>query len=597
MVVKKMSEATTVTIDTFLGVNKSLTETLLKLGEASEMSNWLITDDKKLMKQFGYVHINNSGGPVRGIWNGTLSGNDYLVYARGGHLYSHNLETHADSDLGTLADNHTTFFATNNTLYIMDGTEFYSWTGTGSIATVTGYVPTVFTAAPPTGGGTALESINYLTGKKIMKFSGDNTAKVYQLPEYAINSVDSVIVNGVAKTETTDYTVNLTNGTVTFVSAPTTGVNNVVIGWNKNDAAARQKITKNLWYGGSYYARHWIFGNPDYKNTRFCSGVTMAGVSDPTYWPMFADSDVGEHAITDIKTQYDKQIIFTTGDSSGASAWYSTEEDYIDPNSGITTALFPVYPINAKVGNVAPGQVQIIMNNPYTIWKGVFEWESTYVMNEKNARWISQRIQRDIDIVNLANAITWDWDDKGLYMLCVGQRIWVYNYRIDAWYILDLPHTPTCFAVIDQELYFGTTSGYIMKFDEDILTYDGEPIEAVWEMGYYNFGADWLRKFIQRIFISILPMTKTHVDVSFKTDRLGMSKTYIAAYGISTFDHMDFAHFSFATNYSPQPFKFKIRAKKIDYFKIVLRNDGADSASVLSITLPVRTGGEVRQRI
>ena len=70
----------------------------------------------------------------------------------------------------------------------------------------------------------------------------------------------------------------------------------------------------------------------------------MAGVSDPTYWPMYTDSDVGEYEITDIKTQYDKQLVFHKWGFFGASAWYSTNENYTDPNSGIITTLFPVFP-------------------------------------------------------------------------------------------------------------------------------------------------------------------------------------------------------------------------------------------------------------
>ena len=49
-------------IDTFLGVNKSETETLLQLGEASEMSNWMITDDRKLKKMYGYKSLNENSG-------------------------------------------------------------------------------------------------------------------------------------------------------------------------------------------------------------------------------------------------------------------------------------------------------------------------------------------------------------------------------------------------------------------------------------------------------------------------------------------------------------------------------------------------------
>lgn len=601
-----MSELQAYTIDRFLGVNKSATETQLQLGEASESINWMVTDDQKLQKMFGYTHLNAATSQkINGIWYGSLNGVSHLIFARGGHVYEHNLTTHADTDLGTIVDAFpTTFFVNNNTVYIMDGTDYYSWSGSGSISTVTGYSPTVFTAAPPTGGGTMLESINYLTGQKTQKFSANGSATVYQLPELSIGSVDTVVVNGSPKTVTTDYTVNLTNGTVTFVTAPTTGVNNVVITWTKVEAGDRQIITKNKYYGGAYYARYWIYGNPDHKNTRYCSGVTMAGVSDPSYWPKFMDSDVGEYMITGICTQYDKQIIFTDGDSSGASAWFSTNETTTDSNSGLVTTIFPVYPMNAKVGNVAPGQVQIIVNNPFTIWKGVYQWISTNVIDEKNAMWMSKRVQNDLDKVDLTKAITWDWDDKGVYVLCVGNRIWCYNYRVNkaaeepgVWYILDLPHTPTCFMTIDQKLYFGTTTGQIMKFDESVATFDGNLINAEWTMGYFNFGVDWLRKFIQTMFISILPYTTTHVDIYVSTDR-NTAFQYIGrvSYSLSGFDTWDFSTFSFETNYSPQPFKKKIRAKKINYFKIKLVRNEADSATVLSITLPTRTGGEVKNR-
>jgi hypothetical protein len=162
---------------------------------------------------------------------------------------------------------------------------------------------------------------------------------------------------------------------------------------------------------------------------------------------------------------------------------------------------------------------------------------------------------------------------------------WVLNYRVKAWYRLDLEHIPTCFAIVDGNLYFGTSDGYIMAFNKDTLTYDGTTITAEWKMGYTDFGADWLRKTAKRMFVSIAPMRKTHVDVSYETDVLGESKTYTASYGLSTFEHANFAHWSFATNYGPKPFRFKIKAKKIDYFRFILRNNGSDSAIVVATLL------------
>ena len=586
-------------IDTFLGVNKSETETLLQLGEASEMSNWMITDDRKLKKMYGYKSLNEkvSEKKVNGMWYGRIHGTNHFLFARGGKVYEYDFDTETEQELGPVADAYpTTFFVANNTVYILDGTEFYSWDGT-TFKQVEGYVPTFATAAPPYGGGTIYEGINYITGKKKMNFSADGELSIFQLPEYDINSVDSVYVGGIEQEVITDYTVDLDYGTITFADPPEKGSNNVVIAWTKEDADMRKLITNCRYYGGSYYARFWLFGNPNRRNTRFPSGVTVDGVSDPTYWPYATDSDVGEYEITDILTQYDKQIIFTSGDSSGASAWYSLNETYTDPGTGLVVTLFPTFPINAKAGNVAPGQAQLILNNPFTIWNGVYQWTSTYVMNEKDVRWVSQRIQRDLDALDLTKAITWDWHENGLYLLCIGKKVWVYNYRVDVWYVLELPHEPTCFMTVDKKLCFGTTDGQIMMFDVNEVTFDGEEIVATWDMGYSTFGVDYLRKYIQIMFISLLPLASTHVDIYVSTDRnASMKFVKTVKYSLSNFDDWDFSNFSFETNYSPQPKKVKLKAKKINYLKIRLVCDGTDRATVLSLTLPIRAGGLVKNR-
>lgn len=611
-----MAEPQYVVLDKFFGVNKQETETLLELGEASEMSNWMITDDLKLKKQYGYKSLNAkvAGKKVNGMWWGKIHGVDHFLFARGGKVYEYDFTAKTEVEIGTIVDAYpTTFFASNNVVYILDGTEFYQWDGT-TFKQVEGYVPLVVSGASPTGGGMLVEGINYISGKKKMKFSADGNRTLFQLMEDNIDSVDSVFIGPDEQGAGVDYTVDLTYGTVSFVNPPPEGANNIEISWTKEDAEFRRRITNCRYYGGVYYARFWLFGNPNYRNTRFPSGVTQHGVSDPTYWPYASYSTVGEHEITDILTQYDKQIIFTSGDSSGASAWYSTSESYTDPNSGLFTTIFPTFPINAKVGNIAMGQTRIILNNPFTVWKGIYEWVSTYVMNEKNAVWISQRIQRDLDTVDLSKAITWDWDENGLYLLCVGKRIWCYNYRVTGvngergvWYVLDLPHEPTCFITVDRKLLFGTTDGQIMMFDENEVTFDGEEIVATWDMGYYNFGTDWIRKFVHLMFISLVPYISTHVDIYLSTDRdaaFRFVKTIY--YRLSNFDTWDFSGidvpgyetkgFSFETNFSPQPKRVKLKAKKIDYMKIRLVCGGTDGATVLSITLPTRTGGLVKNR-
>lgn len=607
-----MAQAAPFTIDRFLGVNRKETETLLLPGEAADMVNWEITDDLKLNKMFGYERLFPSLGAhkINGMWAGELHGVRHFIFACAGHVYEHDLETGDNADLGEIADAYpTTFFAMNNTVYILDGTELYSWSGAGSISVVSGYIPTVFTAAAPAGGGTILEGLNYISGTKTQKFSADGEARDFQLAEYDIESVDAVTVNGALMIENADYTVNLEAGMVNFVTAPPEGTNNVIITWTKVTPGDRQLITNCRYYGGEYYSRRWLYGNPNRKNTRYVSGVTMAGVSDPTYWPKYTDSDVGEFEITGICTQYDKQIIFTGGNESEASAWYSYEESYTDPNTGILTTVFPVKPISSKVGNVAKGQIQIIYNNPFTLWKGVYEWSSTYVVNEKNVGWISERIQNDLDEVDLRQAITVDWSDRGQYWLCVGKKVWVLNYRVSwydaagnkvrgAWYVLELKHAPTCFTIVDSALCFGTGEGTIMRFDEDLLTYDGQTIAARWDMGSFDLGVDYLLKSVREMLITIKPQTQTKVKCFVSTDINGdwAEVQPDVTYAPLDFENLDFDNIDFVTNYNPQPFTRRLRLRRIGNFKLRLLADNDTPATVLSVTFPVKTAGKVRRR-
>ena len=210
---------------------------------------------------------------------------------------------------------------------------------------------------------------------------------------------------------------------------------------------------------------------------------------------------------------------------------------------------------------------------------------------------MSKRVQRDLDALDLTKALSWDWDDKGVYLLCIGNRIWAIITELTHGIFSIYPTNRPCFMTVDKHLYFGTDTGEIMKFAEDEPTFNGDEIVATWEMGYYNFGADYLRKFIQHMFISLLPLVSTHVDIYLSTDvRAAYRHIKRIGYTLSSFDDWDFDTYSFEQNWSPQPKKIKLRAKKIDYIKIKLETTGTDGAVVLSITLPTRSGGFVKNR-
>ena len=492
--------------------------------------------------------------------------------------------------IGSLTNAATSFFTFGGKVYIQNGSEYYSWSGTGATAAVAGYVPVIATATPPAGGGTDNEGINVLTGKKSQYFSGNASATTYQLRETAITSVDAVRVGGVTLTATTNYTVNLTNGTVDFSGgtsphgAPASGTNNVEIDWTKG-SGTRSVVTGNKYavlFGGQNDSRVFLYG--DGTNEIVFSGLAD-GVPSAEYFPVLNISAVGssEYPITYVTKQYDRQIIYTTN-----NAYYSVYE--YDETLGTT---FPIYPLNDKIGNLPYGQGQLIQNNPFTVdLKSVYEWIATSVRDERNANYKSLRVQPELDELDMSAAVTTDFEKYGEYWLCSGLNAWIYNYRLDVWYKFVLSDTPTCFLEIDGVLYFGTSNGQIMYFDEDALTDNGTKIADLLETGDIDFGENWKRKFLNFTWIGLQPEGRSKANIGWVSDYATSSDDEEIGYNSLDFGNIDFDDFSFQASYSPQPFRIKTKAKKFTYLRLVITCDSSNhKMTLLSITMPAIVGG------
>ena len=610
------------TISNFLGINESSDgSTELQLGEASKMINWRITDGGKLKKMEGYSPLFPSlgSGTIQGQWQGDVNGSWVHLFAHGGNIYKRPGYTIAELEamtlaeiealtlsevggyhykIGTMTDAKTSFFYFSGKVYIINGYEYKSWDGT-TFADVVGYRPKIVIGTPPGGGvgstpgdgmGRLFEEINNLTGAKHQTFSPNTTLTGYQLAETNIDSVDFVKILGVTKTVTTDYTVNLVTGVVTFTVAPPTGTPDIVdIGWTKG-IGDRPIVLNNLFvrfYGGTNDNRVLMFGNALAKNRFIFSGLAN-GVPSAEYFPAnnYGDAGSSEFAITDLIRQYDRLIIPTEQGS------YYTNYETTTLVDGTVVVSFPIYTLNSTKGNVAMGQGQLVNNNPFTIQEGVYQWTSTNVRDERNATYMSKRVQPSLDLVDLTKAVTFDYEKNGEYWLVVGSTAWIYNYRVDVWYQRSNV-TASNFIEIDGELYFGT-DGTIIKFDPLVLTDNGVAISAVWEMGFFDFGAEYLNKYLNNIWISLKPEIKSSVDVQTETNNDGLGEVEKIYYNLYTFKTMDFRNFSFHTSSNPQPFYLEVQAMGFCFFKLILSNSSEDEATILSINLPARLGGKVR---
>lgn len=580
-------------ITRFLGLNQDTTgDTQLKLGETPDMTNIRITENYKLRKREGYRAVFATMGVGKVVWKmwyGKVAGTFRFVFACNGKLWSHNRVTGANTEIGTVSDVRVCMFGFSGKLYVADGVDYFCWDGT-TFSPVVGYRPLIAVATPPAGGGTTLETLNMLTGAKRQWFSGNGTDTAFFVRETAIGSIDWVKLNGVLLTPTTHYTVDLALGKVTFVTAPATGtVNNVEIAWTKG-TGERGAIARLVWstaYGPANNTR--VFGWGDSQNPSTLRYTGLAdGVPSAEYWPStgYIMADAGQ-TITDCVRQQSALNIYTDSDAKIASSEIMTDA------LGRSVATFPTNPLHGAIGCSAPGQAQLVENQPVTVTtSGVYAWALTGIADERNAKHISKKVQTSLDTVDLSSAITVDWDTRGELWICVGSDVWIFNYRLGVWYMFtNIP--ATCFMVIDGQLYFGTADGQIMLFDTDIHGDNGQPITAHWETGFYDFSTETLMKFITRLWISIQPETKASVDISYITNRGAGAQSHTARYSLATFEHADFGKWSFLTSYNPQPFRFKIKAKKFVFFKLMLDSNNADEAfTVLSISFADRTGGE-----
>ena len=561
----------------------------LKLGEATKMINFRVTPNGQMAQREGYKTL-FAGliGDVQGMWSGKLNNTSFFLFCNNGHLWSGNLADGTKADLGTLTDAPTSFQPFSTKVYLWNGFEYKSFDGT-TFAVVAGYRPKIYVDTPPDGGGTPFELLNELTGEKHQTFSPDGTKTTFQLAETNLTSVDFVYVNGVLKTITTDYTIDLVLGKVTFTVAPLTGVpSNTDIGWTKGlgNRASVEKCRFAMDYSGQTDSRVFIYGDPDNKNRRRWSGLAD-GVPSAEYFEStsFDDLGNGQYAITAIEKQYDRQKIWL--EEGAMFSYYSTVS-----LNGMDVVNFPAFELNDEIGNVAFNQAQIINNKAFTVFNGIHEWSSSTVRDQTNEQLMSQRTQDSLLSQDLTQTITYNWKEMSEYWLCIGSKVWIYNYLNDTFY--DFDNIPAkCFITINGQMYFGTT-GTIEKFDPALRNDNGVAIVATWEMGFFDFSAEWLNKYMNNIWVSIKPDPKVRLDMAPVTNNDGTGETQTIYYSLATFEHADFSKWSFLTSYNPQPFYIEIQAMGFVYFKLILMNSSLnENCTVLSITMPARMGGKV----
>ena len=247
------------------------------------------------------------------------------------------------------------------------------------------------------------------------------------------------------------------------------------------------------------------------------------------------------------------------------------------------------------------GQVQLLENNPLTLDVGsVYQWKgsgySTYITsNENNAKRISDRIEKTLRSCNLSDirVANIKHDHEYWFMLGGGKAL-ILNYANDTWYVYE-GLTFRLMAEVDNDTYGFGDDGRVVHFSAAYRNDDGEPIDAYAATGAMDFDRDWLLKYSPMLYVAMQPQSNARVYVSVESNRRSDYPRKLIAYGLSTFSHADFNHFSFGTNRKPQVRRIKIKVKKSTYYRLIFESHSASaSATIIEADIKLRYAGSVK---
>ena len=570
------------------------------------MNNFYITNDLKLRKIYGYKTFYNFKTPIKGMYSTNLGGIEYLLIATNGKLYyftqdqledEYNWDTIEPTLIGNIGPNDASFFTFDKKVYILSG-KYMSWDGT-TLEEVEGYTPLVFINTPPKGGGLVYDEINMLNPKKHQTFNGDGTSTEFYIAQKEVDSIDKVYVDGEEKTQGTDYSVDTTNGKVTFTNAPQQAMDNVDIWWSLDDGD--RSIIENMKFGtvfgGNIDSRVFLYGNPEFQNRTYFSGITD-GIPSVEYFPATAQVDIGpsNFALTDLTRQYDR-LLATTNRPEAYYLTIATQELNVTlSDSSTTTRLVPsvsTYPLNEVHGNIAPGQGQLLNNYPVTIDKNaLIMWKATNVRDEKNMEDISQKIRLDLSDLDLKRFKTLDHQVDNQLWFGIDEHIYIYNYYNKTFSRLRIEDNLKHFTDLENYVYMGTDEGKVMKWGEQFQDFDGKIIKAHWEMDFSDFNVAYLRKTMNRLWVLMQPQGSSSADIGYVTNRNESATKKHIQYKVQVMDDVDFANFSFKISNNPQPFRLKMKAKKFTNLKITIDNTEKTDCTILQLILKVESFGE-----
>lgn len=381
-------------------------------------------------------------------------------------------------------------FVQNSILFIKDGLNYLEYNGT-TCQSVVGTIPMTRVGTTPSGAiykddvDYVYQNVNCLTNLRKNGFVADGTSTEYHLDatnlDLATTYIMKATVNGVEKTEAIDFTVDRTNGVVTFNAAPPApledGESNVIITYSKSNTPLKNRILQTTILT-EFDNRIFFSGNKDYPNMVFHSEL-----EDPRYVSDVAYSQVGLD-IANVKALIpgnDMLWVFKETIQNNSNVYYLTPT--IDYTQG------KIYP--SVVGNISTGCVSTGINfNDDICFFSVKGLEAIgkqlgddQILDHKSSM-VDSKLISNSDYTNVKLA-----EFRGYLMCLLDSKIFLADSRNlfektpgkneYEWFYWEMPNTVNFMTEYQNDLYFGNTDGkiYILSGTTDTVPVYNEQTE------------------------------------------------------------------------------------------------------------------------
>ena len=322
----------------------------------------------------------------------------------------------------------------------------------------------------------------------------------------------------------------------------------------------------------------------------------FSGIDRPGYFPVnsFVQARTDEFAITDLKPQYQSLLVFKKNETLIIDP--TINPNFAD-NSGLNPFNYGYSGLNDSIGNKAPNMVQLIGDKAVSLDGFSFRrWASTTsVRDERDPEIISDRLKLSLQVLNLATAVTFDYEFQKELWVNVDNIVYIWNYGNNTMYKYSNIQA-TGFIDVDGDIYYGA-NGTVEHINENFVADGsvlGDSIPCKIYGGFSDFNTLEWRKIMRDEWFSIAAASRTSCTIGFVTDKINEEDANFVTVEYKTldFDNIDFDDFSFLTNLNPQPNRIKIKVKKVTYLQWIFENDTNNEVlTILKLLLKAQTQG------